>query len=506
MKKKVIHVLLLEDNPGDARLFQEYLREVNLVQVAVEHVERLKAALERLARGKPDLILLDLGLPDSQGLETFTEVHARAPEVPIVVLSGLADADQAVEAVRDGAQDFLAKGEVTGTLLARAIRYAIERKRTEEALRESEERFSILASATFEGIAISDKGRIMDANPQLADMMGYDPGELLGLSPLNFVASQSRDLVMANISAGFEGPYEHLAQKKDGTIFPVEVRARKIHYKGRLAGVTIIRDISERKQAEKKLKEYSEHLEEMVAARTRELREAQEKLVRREKLAVLGQLAGSVSHELRNPLSVINSSIYYLKLAQPEAGEKIKEHHAMIEQEVHNAEKIIGDLLDFARVVSSDRKPVAIPELMQSVLERVPASASVDVKLEIPSDLPMVYVDPRQMEQVLGNLVVNACQAMPDGGKLIISARVQKEIIALAVKDTGTGITPENMKKLFEPLFSTKAKGIGLGLAVSKKLAEANDGWIDVENDPGKGTTFTLWLPSYSPQNNGAST
>jgi two-component system sensor kinase FixL len=162
---------------------------------------------------------------------------------------------------------------------------------------------------------------------------------------------------------------------------------------------------------------------------------------------------------------------------QPDADEKIKKHHAMIEQEVHNAAHIVSDLLDYVRVISTDRKTVPVSKLVEHTLGRFPVPASIMVSLKIAVDLPTIYVDPLHVEQVLGNLVTNACQAMSDGGKLIISAREvvpvyargqKKKMVAIAVKDTGTGITPENKEKLFEALFSTKAKGIGLGLAVSK--------------------------------------
>jgi signal transduction histidine kinase len=119
------------------------------------------------------------------------------------------------------------------------------------------------------------------------------------------------------------------------------------------------------------------------------------------------------------------------------------------------------------------------------------------VTLEIPAVLPKIYADPQQVVQVLGNLVTNACQAMSSGGKLTVSAAVQGDMIIIALRDTGSGIPPENMDKLFEPLFTTKTKGIGLGLAVSKKLAEANDGRIEVKSEVGKGSTFTVYLPVY---------
>jgi signal transduction histidine kinase len=121
------------------------------------------------------------------------------------------------------------------------------------------------------------------------------------------------------------------------------------------------------------------------------------------------------------------------------------------------------------------------------------------VTLNLPENLSTAYADPSQMTQVLGNLVVNACQAMTEGGKLVISAKPStlndQPSVAIAVNDTGMGIPPENMQKLFEPLFTTKPKGIGLGLAISQKLVEANGGRIEVESEAGKGSTFTVWLP-----------
>jgi signal transduction histidine kinase len=262
----------------------------------------------------------------------------------------------------------------------------------------------------------------------------------------------------------------------------------------------VFRDITERKRAEDVLKEYNARLETAVELRTSELRETQEKLVRQEKLAVLGQLAGSVGHELRNPLAVINNALYYLKLVGADSSEKVKEYLGIIQTEAHTAEKIITDLLDFARIKSVDVEAVSAFRLVERVFERYPAPNSVNVTLEIPADLPMLYVDPRQMEQVLGNLIINACQAMTiggdsTGGKLTITARQEQEMIAIVMKDTGVGISPENMKKLFEPLFTTKAKGIGLGLAVSQKLVEANGGRIEVQSEAGKGSTFTVYLP-----------
>jgi signal transduction histidine kinase len=192
---------------------------------------------------------------------------------------------------------------------------------------------------------------------------------------------------------------------------------------------------------------------------------------------------------------VIKNAIYYLHMVLPEADEKITEYLGIIDSETRTADKIISDLLDFSRIKSVDREPVTVGYLVASALERFPAPEGVTVKLKIPESLPRVVADPRQMTQVLGNLILNACQAMPEGGALTVTAARKGKYVTIAVKDTGGGIPPENMNKLFEPLFTTKAKGIGLGLPVSQKLIEANDGRIEVQSTPGIGSTFTVYLP-----------
>jgi PAS domain S-box-containing protein len=263
--------------------------------------------------------------------------------------------------------------------------------------------------------------------------------------------------------------------------------------------VTYFADIAwesaERKQADEILRKYSEHLEKEVEQRTRQLQDAQEKLVNQEKLAVLGQLAGSIGHELRNPLTVITNAVYFLKLIQKKADEKTKEYLNIIEKETRTSNKIISDLLNFARSSTVEREFTPVSSLVRQTLERYPIPPSVHTVLEIPADIPQVMVDPVQIVQVLGNLAVNAYQAMPQAGQLTISASLQGECVAIAITDTGTGIKPESMKKLFEPLYTTKAKGIGLGLPVCKKLTETNGGRIEVQSEPRKGSTFTIFLP-----------
>jgi len=279
-----------------------------------------------------------------------------------------------------------------------------------------------------------------------------------------------------------------------------EYNERDVEIVSTLAGMAW--DIAEVKRAQENIKEYSEKLEAMVAERTRELQEAQGQLVRQERLAVLGQLAGGVGHELRNPLAVMSSALYFLKQVLPEADERARKHISILEAEIRNADKIITDLLDFSRVQFVEREPVSVSDLVDRAIERYPVSAPLVLVVDIPPDLPPVHVDSRQIVQVLGNLLINACQAMPEQGTVTIRSQKRAmdttEMVGISVIDTGVGILPENMGRLFDPLFTTRPKGIGLGLTVCRKLVEANNGRIEVQSELGKGAAFTLLLPVYT--------
>ena len=228
--------------------------------------------------------------------------------------------------------------------------------------------------------------------------------------------------------------------------------------------------------------------------KTRELEAAQEELVRKERLAILGQLAGGVSHELRNPLGVMKNSVYYLKMVLPE-DERVQKHLRIMEREVTTATRIVSDLLDFARAKPPSQAPTDLSELVREVLDRTPLAENVEVVARLAPDLPPVAVDALQVQQVLGNLITNGAQAMPEGGTLTIETARAEGGARVAVSDTGVGIAPENLEKIFQPLFTTKAKGIGLGLAVAQGLAEANGGTISVESAVGRGSRFLVVFP-----------
>jgi len=229
----------------------------------------------------------------------------------------------------------------------------------------------------------------------------------------------------------------------------------------------------------------------------RQLQETQEALMRRERLAILGQLSSSVGHELRNPLGVMTNAVYYLDAVAGNSAPKVREYLGILRQQIALSERIISDLLDFARVKPAQREEVPPAELVDAQVQRLGASPGVKVQKEYAGDLPRVCVDPVQVGQIVFNLLTNAVQALGErGGVLLVRlAREGEQHVRLDVSDNGPGISPEVMTRLFEPLFTTKARGIGLGLAVSRSLAQNNGAELTVSSTPGEGATFTLLLP-----------
>jgi len=232
-----------------------------------------------------------------------------------------------------------------------------------------------------------------------------------------------------------------------------------------------------------------------------ELQRAQDQLVQAERLAAVGRLAASVAHELRSPLMVMRNGIYYLqrlisagKLDSPEI---LQRYLDKLDAEIDRQSKIINDLLFFSRNRPRRLTEVDVNAVIEESLMRVSMPESIQVERKLSRELPKIMADADQLQQVFVNLFTNAAQAMPSGGTLSVSSDLDEDenYVVIQVADTGVGIPPENLSRLFEPFFTTKDRGIGLGLSVTKSIVEGHRGRIQVQSEPGQGTTFTIWLP-----------
>jgi len=406
-----------------------------------------------------------------------------------------------------------------------------ERKQMEEQTGEIVELYTKMVELSPDSIlTIDTKGVITSCNAAATRILGYSKAEMVGKHFSKLGVIRLRDLpkylkLFRSVLGGkVTEPLELTFHRKDGTplLFDVRISLLKVGSKTVLQSTS--RDITERKRMEQELQKKNELLnaqneelraineelqateeelrasnEELQAA-NEELRETQEKLVRSERLAAIGQLAGGVGHELRNPLGAIKNATYYVrgKVAKSGLGQKeprVMQFLDIMDNEINSSNKIINDLLGFSRVGKPAVSPTSIEKVIDDALSYTTIPENIELTKKMDTELPEVEIDTDQIRQVLVNMIINAVQAMPDGGKLTIGAREKDKFLEMEIADTGCGIHQEVMDKIFDPLFTTRAKGIGLGLPVCKAIIERHEGHVEVESEVGKGTTFTIGLP-----------
>lgn len=227
-----------------------------------------------------------------------------------------------------------------------------------------------------------------------------------------------------------------------------------------------------------------------------EKRLMEEKIARQEKLSILGRLVGGIGHELRNPLGSIKNAAYFLRMAIDDPDPEVKETLSILENEVDVSEGIIKNLLDLTRTKPLVKMKVNINEIIKTALARIKVPNNIEVDIRLSTKLPIIYADPNQLTQVFINIITNGIQAIEKEGKIIVkTSKKDSESIVIEISDTGIGMSKEVQKTLFEPLYTTKAKGIGLGMVITKTILEKHNGTIDVTSEEGKGCTVTIDLP-----------
>ncbi|MEM3627941.1 MAG: PAS domain S-box protein [Candidatus Bathyarchaeia archaeon] len=392
------------------------------------------------------------------------------------------------------------KGEYKGAISI--IMDVTERRKMEERLKESEERLKRLIEYAPDAIYINDlQGRFIDGNKQAEALIGYKKEELIGKSffesgifPREYLP-KIKAAIAKNMRGEKYGPEEFELIRKDGERICVEVSSFPVSSGGKIEVIGIVRNITERKQLQRKLEEYAQHLEELVEQRTKALKEAQEQLIKAERLAAIGQVAAMVGHDLRNPLTSINSAVYYLKSKLAACtNKKIIDMLKLIEESVFHANSIIADLMEYSREIKLELIEITPKALAQKALSIVHIPEKIQVA-DLTRDSPKMIVDVEKMTRVFVNIVKNAIDAMPNGGKLTITSSEANGNVEISFSDTGKGITKEVMDKIWTPFFTTKSIGMGLGLPICKRIVEAHGGKISVKSAVNEGTIFTVTIP-----------
>src|SRR5579862_775983 len=526
-------VILVEANAVDARLLDAMV-EASRSGFKVEwSVATLAEALKIVESNEADVILLDLALPDSAGIDTFKTVRAHSGRLPIIVLSSSDDEELALFTMHEGAQDYLVKGQIDSRLLLRAMRYAVERHRVEEALALERNLLRNLVDNLPDYIYAknADGHYLIDNAAHMRLLRLGKQEDIIGKTVFDFfppeIAAQYHADDQAIISSGNalinrEEPSLNAAGERrwlSTTKVPL-----KDHQERPTGLVCIGRDITEQRLAQEQLKEANAELSKSqqdllralgdLKSAHEELRSVQLQLIEAEKMKSIGRLAAGVAHEVKNPLAIITMGVEYL------LNQELSESSAGVLDDilaaVKRADNVVRGLLDFSAPKNLEVRTEDLNAVINQSLNLVRGELGPGFKVikELDPNIPPLNLDNAKVGQVFVNVFTNAVHAMGSTGVLTVrtyakqltgvgenigdsrseSFRVGDTVVVAEVDDTGSGIPNDKLNKVYDPFFTTKptGKGTGLGLTVTKTIIDLHAGTIDIGNRPEGGARVKI--------------
>lgn len=494
MVEPPLRVLLIEDNPGDARLIRELLAGEHGATFELHWDQRLADGLERLERERIDAVLLDLGLPDSQGLDTFLALRACAGHLAIIVLTGLDDEEAALWAVREGAQDYVAKGELPGLSLTRIVRYAIERKQAERALRVSEERLqAVVRNAPISLFVLDSSGVLQLFEGAALRSLGLEPGTLVGRHATDIISTLGIDQDSPDagdlIRKALAGEEVTTTLRMRGAVFDTRFVPLS-DADGAIAGVIgVSTDVTERVRAQEALRQTLTELE----------RRGEE----------MESFNYSVSHDLKEPLRTIEAfSNFALEDYSDRVDEQGRDYLVRMAKAAARLKQMIEELLVISRV---GRRPEALSRVdLAQVIGDIIASMQVVIEersatIEVEVGLGAVLADLSRVEQIFGNLIANGLKFNQNERPLVQIGQsgVEGGKAIFFVRDNGIGVDEQYHDRIFEVFQRLHRReeyeGTGAGLAIVKRAVHALGGQIWLVSTPGEGATFFVALPVWRP-------
>lgn len=504
MNQKPVRILLVEDDPDQIFLMRQGLEHMPPPGFQIDNADSLEAAFRILSQGRIDVVLLDLNIRDSKGLDTLARVYERFPRAPIVVLTGSYDEEKALDALYQGAQDYLLKGNVDFNLVVRSLRYAIGRKQVQEEARRAHERSErLLSSITAILIGVDSAGVVTHWNSVAERTFGIPARNAIGRafseSGIRWTDSKTDGEIKTRLNQSQPSQLDDISfQYPDGkngflglTVIPMKEQDEAS------AGFVLFgADITERKKTQEERAKLEEHIREV------------------QKMESIGTLAGGIAHDFKNILGPILGYAEMLSRSLP-AGTRECSRALEILKSAERARKLIDQILIFSRKGAEERTAVHLASVVREALtllkEVMPST--IEIVTDVDREGGHILANPTQVHQVVMNLCINAGYAMKEsGGRLSVRvknvhvdsdfARLHAGLVAgayvkLSVEDTGSGIDSQILPRVFDPFFTTKpvGEGSGMGLAVVHGIVTGHGGVIEVTSVPNQGTVFDVYFP-----------
>lgn len=469
-----IKVLLIEGDEDDAILIRGYLAEVENFHFDVTWESDIAMAKKKMVGGGYDIFLIDYRLGSENGVDLVKFIKAMGVVVPSIIMTGQGDIKVDIDASRYGASDYLVKSVLDPSMLERSIRYALSHARIIKELDEKEKKYRALFERSMDPIfLVSDTLGFMDVNASFLNLLhySYEDGKSL---PLENIFTSTADYHQFAASIKEFGQVRDFevslcTQSGDSKICLLNCSFIPDQASGFLCYQGIIHDLTQRKQAERDL-------------------------LSAERLALTGKIARTIAHEVRNPLTNLILALEQLRDELPPDQEAMTLYGEIIERNANRIEKLVDEML-----TSSKPKELRLGlTSMRTILDDTVALArdrlnlkQIELKTHYEDDLPRILADRAQVQIALLNIVINAIEAMvPEQGMLTITASTREKILTISIADNGPGIHASEVANLFDPFFTSKESGMGLGLTSTKNILNSHNAQIEVKSELGKGTTF----------------
>jgi PAS domain S-box-containing protein len=476
MEPSHIKVLLIEDDEDDALLTKEYLAEVQNFHFDVTWESDLHRARQEMVSAKYDIFLIDYRLGSENGVDLIKYIQSKNVLIPSIILTGQNELKVDIDASIYGASDYLVKTELNSSVLERSIRYALSQTRVIKALDEKEKKYRTLFERSIDPIFLaSDTLVLMDVNDAFLELLAYSrqEGKIITMRDI-FENEKDFDYFLSTVKEfGLIRDFEVVLVSKSGEkkicllncVFIPDQPFGFSCYQG------ILHDLTLRKQAES----------DMLIA---------------ERLSLTGKIARTVAHEVRNPLTNLTLALDQLREEMPANNETAKLYADIIERNANRIEQLVGEMLNSSRpgelhLELTDVKEIVDATLLQA-LDRIKLKEIV-LKTDYGNDLPRILVDGAKIQIALLNIIINAVEAMiPGQGVLAINISSLDKMLTISISDNGKGIAAADVGKLFDPFFTGKPTGMGLGLTSTKNILNSHSARLEVKSELNKGTAFYI--------------